>query len=283
MRLASALVVAVAIVAASAGPARAGPARVAALQVALRAARTYGGTIDGIAGRGTVAGVRRFQAAHGLAVDGVAGPHTRRALGRRGRPRLGSRALEAPDRGWDVAELQFLLETHGFPLGTVDGGFGLRTAAALVRFQSWAGLAADGIAGPATLARLRRRPPRARLRYAFPVAGPIGDRFGPRGNGFHPGIDFPVPRGTPVHAAGTGCVSFAGSTTGGYGKLVVLRHSHGMTSWYAHLSSIAVGSGRCVRTGTFLGRVGSSGFSTGPHLHFELRLRGAAVDPLPAL
>jgi murein DD-endopeptidase MepM/ murein hydrolase activator NlpD len=266
----------------AAAPAQAG-SRAAALQSALHAKGLYAGTIDGIAGPGTRAAVRRFQARRGLAVDGIAGPATRRALGRRGRPSLGRRPIGRGDRGWDVAALQFLLETHGFPLGPVDGDLGPRGIAALMRFQAWAGLAADGVAGPATLARLRRPRPRSILRFAWPMRAAIGDRFGPRGTGFHPGLDFPAPYGTPVAAAGYGCVSFAGYDSGGYGNLVIVAHRFGMTSWYAHLSSIAVGRGTCVVAGTRIGRVGTTGYSTGPHLHFELRVRGAAVNPLSGL
>jgi murein DD-endopeptidase MepM/ murein hydrolase activator NlpD len=232
-----------------------------------------------VRGPQTTAGVRRFQARRGLVVDGVAGPATRRALGRRGRPRLGTRALLSGARGWDVAGLQFLLARHGFPSGAVDGGLGPRTAAALRRFQAWAGLAADGVAGAATLARLRGPPPTSPLVFALPVSAPVGDGFGPRGNGFHTGDDFPVPRGTPIAAAGRGCVSFAGWSEGGYGNLVVIQHRLGMTSWYAHLSAISVRPGTCVVAGDRIGRAGSTGRATGPHLHFELRLRGAAVPP----
>jgi peptidoglycan hydrolase-like protein with peptidoglycan-binding domain len=254
-------------------------AGVAALQVALRAKRLYAGTIDGVRGPMTIAGVRRFQARRGLVVDGIAGPATRRALGRRGRPRLGARTLAAGKSGWDVAALQFLLATHGFPSGPFDGGLGPRTDAALRRFQAWAGLAADGLAGPATIARLRRPPPTSPLVFAPPVQAAVGDRFGPRGNGFHPGIDYPVAAGTTIRAGGRGCVSWAGWTSGGYGKLVVIGHRLGMTSWYAHLSRITARPGECVVAGTPIGRAGSTGNSTGPHLHFELRLRGAAVAP----
>jgi murein DD-endopeptidase MepM/ murein hydrolase activator NlpD len=264
-------------------PAQAASPDSAALQVALRALGLYDGTVDGIAGPATREAVRRFQARRGLAVDGIAGPRTRRALGRRGRPRLGSRPLRAPARGWDVAGLQFLLAAHGFPSGEVDGGLGPRTSAALVSFQGWAGLTADGVAGPATLGALGRAPPRSPLRFASPLAVPYGDRFGPRGNRFHTGLDLPAPTGTPVAAAGRGCVESAGRTSGGYGRLVVIRHRSGMTSWYAHLSRISVRPGACVVAGTRIGRVGSSGRATGPHLHFELRLRGAAIDPLTGL
>jgi len=258
------------------------PARVssdvAALQVALRAKGLYGGTVDGVAGPGTRAAVRALQARRGLAVDGVAGPRTRRALGRRGRPRLGSRPLSVPARGWDVAALQFLLARHGFPSGPVDGGLGPRSDAALRRFQAWAGLGADGVAGPATLAALRRPPPRSILRFLAPLGVAPTDRFGPRGAMFHTGQDYPAPLGTPVGAAGRGCVESVGWIDG-YGRVVVIRHRLGMTSWYAHLSRISVPRGRCVVAGDRIGRVGSTGRSTGPHLHFELRLNGAAVDP----
>ena len=255
----------------------------AALQAALRAERLYGGDVDGVAGPMTRSAVRRLQVRRGLAVDGIAGPQTRRALGRRGRPSLGSRPLREGARGWDVAALQFLLARHGFPSGPVDGGLGPRTAAALRRFQAWTGTAADGVAGPATLAHLRRAPPRSLLRFAWPVGSPVGDRFGPRGARFHTGIDFPAAAGTPVAAAGYGCVESAGWSAGGYGNLVVLRHRQGMTSWYAHLERIAVRSGACLRAGDRVGAVGATGNATGPHLHFELRVRGAAVDPLTGL
>ena len=212
--------------------------------------------------------MRRFQARRGLAVDGIAGPVTRRALGRRGRPRLGTRVLAGGARGWDVAGLQFLLGRHGFPSGAVDGGLGPRTDGALRRFQAWAGLAADGLAGAATLSRLRRPPPSSPLIFAVPVAAPVGDRFGPRGSGFHTGIDFPVAAGTRIGAAGRGCVSFAGWSAGGYGNLVVVEHRLGMTSWYAHLSGVAVRRGECVVAG---------------HVHRPRRLDGPLDRAAPAL
>jgi murein DD-endopeptidase MepM/ murein hydrolase activator NlpD len=263
----------------TASAASAQSADVAALQVALRAKRLYAATIDGVYGPLTTAGVRAFQARRGLAVDGVAGSATRRALGWRGRPRLGMRTLAAGAAGWDVASLQFLLARHGFPSGAFDGLLGARTDAAVRRFQSWAELAADGLAGRATISRLRTPPPVSPLIFAPPVAAPIGDLFGPRGDRFHSGVDYPVAAGTTIRAAGRGCVSFAGWSPGGYGHLVVISHRLGMTSWYAHLSAITVRAGNCVVAGTPIGRAGSTGHSTGPHLHFELRLRGAAVAP----
>lgn len=268
---------------APAGARAAGSADIAALQVALRASGLYAGTIDGVAGPGTTRAVRIFQSRNGLGVDGVVGSSTRVALGRRGRPSLGSRVLHQGLSGWDVAALQFRLAWHGFPSGRVDGGFGSHVDAAVRGFQRYAGLGSDGVVGPGTLAALRGPIPRSPIWLVAPLRYRIGDGFGPRGNGFHPGIDFPAPVGTPVSAAGRGRVVFAGWDSTGYGNLVVIEHPQGVRSMYGHLSRIDLRSGQSVVAGTPVGRVGTTGFSTGPHLHFELRLRGAAVNPLTAL
>jgi murein DD-endopeptidase MepM/ murein hydrolase activator NlpD len=282
VRAALALVLA-ALLYAPAGAGAAGNADVAALQVALRAVGLYGGTIDGIAGSATASAVTRFQRQHGLAADGVAGPATRAALGRRGGPSFGARVLRRGASGWDVAALQFRLAWRGFPSGDFDGGLGSHTEAALRRFQSYAGIGADGVAGQITLQALRSPIPRSPIWLVPPLNWRIGDRFGPRGDGFHPGIDYPAPAGTPVAAAGRGVVVFAGWDASGYGNLVVVEHPLGVRSMYAHLSSIAVRRGQQLAAGSRVGLVGTTGFSTGPHLHFELRLKGAALDPLTAL
>jgi peptidoglycan hydrolase-like protein with peptidoglycan-binding domain len=265
----------------------------AALQVALKALRLYSGAIDGVAGPGTRRAVRRFQRRRGLPADGVAGPRTRRALGRRGRPRLGSRTMRTGHRGWDVAALQFLLRRRGADPGGIDGGYGAGTAAAVRRFQRSRGLGADGVAGPATVRALRsgrsaRRSsrggaPSGPVRFLRPIAAPMSDGFGHRGSRPHHGIDFPAGSGTPVTAAGVGTVSSAGYNAFGYGNLVVVSHRLGFETWYAHLSSIAVGVGQPVSGGVLVGRVGSTGHSSGPHLHWEVRLHGTPIDPLPRL
>lgn len=256
----------------------------AALQVALHARLLYHGPIDGVDGPATTAAVRRFQRRAGLAVDGVVGRQTRAALGRYGRHALGSRPLGRGAFGWDVAELQFQLAWHGFPSGSFDGRLGARTAAALWRFQRFAGLPTVGIAGPATIAALGTRRPISPISLTWPLrVVRIGDPFGPRGNRFHAGIDLIAARGTPVAAAGSGRVVWAGFRPGGWGLLVTIAHRDGIRSMYAHLSHVDVRLGQRVTTGERIGLVGATGDATGPHLHFELRVRSAAVDPLTAL
>jgi lysozyme family protein len=270
--------------AAPAGAAAAGDVNVAALQVALSARSLYSGTIDGYAGPQTRAAVRALERRAGLRVDGIAGPRVRLSLGRLGRHPLGSRTMHTGDVGWDVAALEFRLAWHGFPSGNFDGGYGGQVAAAVRGFQRWAGLPADGVAGPATLGALRRHPiPASPLRLLRPSGAPIGDGFGPRANRFHSGVDFLARFGAAVRAAGSGRVAFAGFNSGGYGNLVVIDHGLGVSSWYAHLSSIAVRHGQSVGAGALVGRVGATGDATGPHLHFEVRLRGAVVNPLTAI
>jgi len=256
---------------------------VAALQVGLHSRGLYRGPIDGITGPATQRAIRKLQKRARLEVDGVVGPKTRRALGRFARHRLGQRQLRLGNAGWDVASLQFRLAEHGFPSGSFDGIFGPHIHRALRRFQEWAGLKPDGVAGPATLAALRRAAPTIPLPLSWPlIAHVIGSPFGPRGERWHTGIDLPAPLGTPVYSARAGEVVWAG-WRGDYGFLVTVAHGHGVRSMYAHLSRIDVRVGVWIGEGVRVGLVGATGDATGPHLHFEVRMRGAAADPLGAL
>lgn len=121
-------------------------------------------------------------------------------------------------------------------------------------------------------------------KFAWPVAGRIQSGFGNRYhpifgyNRFHSGIDIVASYGTPVKAADGGQVVQAGYF-GGYGYSVMLYHGGGFATWYAHLSSINVSMGQSVQRGQVIGLVGSTGWTTGPHLHFEVRINGAAQDP----
>lgn len=125
--------------------------------------------------------------------------------------------------------------------------------------------------------------------YLWPLehAGVVTSRFGPRylsvaGNTFHRGLDIAAPEGAVVRAARAGMVSFSG-WGGAYGYVVYLEHGDGSQTRYAHLQAPGEAVGRTLAAGEGLGAVGSSGASTGPHLHFELRFQGEAVDPQPYL
>ncbi len=117
-----------------------------------------------------------------------------------------------------------------------------------------------------------------------PVPGSITSNFGRRRHpilGYarmHRGVDFRAGHGTPIVAAADGRVTFAGRN-GGYGRTVKLSHADGLSTLYAHMSRIAVSNGARVRRGQVIGYVGSSGLSTGPHLHYELYRNGAAINP----
>ena len=113
----------------------------------------------------------------------------------------------------------------------------------------------------------------------WPVSGPVTSGFGLRWGRMHEGIDIAVAEGTPVRAAGAGTVIYAG-WMGGYGNLVVVDHGNGLSTAYAHNSSLGVGVGQSVTAGQVVSYSGNTGNSTGPHVHFEVRVNGSAVDPL---
>ena len=114
---------------------------------------------------------------------------------------------------------------------------------------------------------------------AWPVSGPVTSGFGIRWGRMHEGIDIAVAEGTPVRAAAAGTVIYAG-WMGGYGNLVVVDHGNGVSTAYAHNSSLGVGVGQSVAAGQVVSYSGNTGNSTGPHVHFEVRVNGSAVDPL---
>ncbi|MBX3531132.1 MAG: peptidoglycan DD-metalloendopeptidase family protein [Rhizobiaceae bacterium] len=115
----------------------------------------------------------------------------------------------------------------------------------------------------------------------YPVSSSFGVRRDPLIGrpAMHAGMDFRVPYGLPVRASGAGKVVKA-SWNGGYGRMVEVEHADGFTTRYAHMSKISVEVGDEVQRGTIVGAVGSSGRSTGPHLHYEVRREGTAIDPL---
>jgi murein DD-endopeptidase MepM/ murein hydrolase activator NlpD len=137
--------------------------------------------------------------------------------------------------------------------------------------------------------RRPQAPAMAPYGLSWPAEGPLTSPFGERdhmmgggGTQFHAGIDISLPTGTPVQAAQEGIVVFAGYN-GAYGKAVKLDHPNGVSTLYAHNSRILVHVGQTVKAGQVICLSGSTGRSTGPHLHFEVHKNGLPVDPLPSL
>lgn len=114
--------------------------------------------------------------------------------------------------------------------------------------------------------------------WTWPTSGTLTSGFGYRWGRLHAGIDIGAPTGTPIHAAKGGVVSYAG-VMGGYGNIIVVDHGGGMTTRYAHQSQLGASVGQTVRAGDRIGYVGSTGASTGPHLHFEVRINDNPQNP----
>ena len=114
-----------------------------------------------------------------------------------------------------------------------------------------------------------------------PVSGIISSRFGSRSSirsSAHTGLDIAASTGTPIIAAASGTVTFSGRK-GSYGYLIVITHSNGVQTYYGHCSKLYVSAGTKVSQGQTIAAVGSTGNSTGPHLHFEIRVNGIAYNP----
>ena len=119
----------------------------------------------------------------------------------------------------------------------------------------------------------------------WPARGEVSSPFGLRWNGsdFHPGIDIANDFGTPIVATADGIVTDAGWNAGGYGNKVDIDHGNGIMTRYGHAQSIVVRPGQQVRRGQIIAYMGSTGFSTGPHVHYEVRINGEPVNPAPYL
>ncbi len=120
----------------------------------------------------------------------------------------------------------------------------------------------------------------------IPASGRISSRFGnrvdpvtKRRHSFHKGMDISAPEGTAVYAAEKGVVVEAGYKKNGYGNLIIIKHGNDIATYYGHLSRIVISNGDKVSKGTLIGKVGSTGKSTGPHLHFEIRKGDQALNP----
>ena len=111
-----------------------------------------------------------------------------------------------------------------------------------------------------------------------PVGGTITSRFGRRSSGIHTGLDIATSSGTPIKAASSGRVIYSGYK-GSYGYLVIIEHTDSVQTYYAHCSRLYVNVGQTVNQGDTIAAVGSTGNSTGPHLHLEIRVNGVAKNP----
>lgn len=132
----------------------------------------------------------------------------------------------------------------------------------------------------------KRSSPTVKPRKGFlvwPTKGTLTSRFGMRNGRKHEGIDIAAPKGTPVHAAAGGEVVFSGWGPTGYGKMVIIKHQHHLTTLYAHNSKLFAKKGRRVKKGQKISLMGSTGRSTGSHLHFEVRNDTHPKDPIKYL
>lgn len=144
--------------------------------------------------------------------------------------------------------------------------------------------AAKAVATKAAAAKAAAAARARAIRWVLPISHyRLSSNYGPRWGRMHAGIDFAAPIGTPLVAMHAGTVTFAGQQSG-YGNKVEIRYTDGTVSYYGHMSSISVHQGQWVAAGELVGRVGSTGHSTGPHLHLEIHPHGGGpVNPYPWL
>ena len=149
-------------------------------------------------------------------------------------------------------------------------------------------IAAQAAEAPTVPGSSSGAPPSGGGQFAWPASGPVTSGFGYRvhpifgDTRLHSGIDIGAAYGAGVYAAGDGRVSYVGAMSG-YGNVVIIDHGRGLSTTYNHLSAFSVSSGQSVSRGTQVGAVGCTGYCTGPHLHFEVRVNGVPVDPMPYL
>ncbi len=195
---------------------------------------------------------------------------------------LSDRVEAVEDTSRKLAEKSGVIHENGLP-GTGGPALPLESDSLVALEQKTSRLEKDLRAYEAVLRERGYTP------SVWPVEGKLESGFGGRRNPFgggsyefHSGQDIDAPWGASVMAGGTGKISFVGWQSG-YGQLVVIDHGGGLTTRYGHLSHIGVSQGQIVQRAQFVGKVGSSGRSTGPHLHYEVRINDEPVNPLQYL
>ena len=119
----------------------------------------------------------------------------------------------------------------------------------------------------------------AKGHFIWPVRGKVTQEFGMRGTVKHGGIDISAPMGTPIRASSSGKVIYSGNEIEGFGNIIIIKHSQGFITVYAHNETNYVAEGEKVERGQIIGRVGNTGRTSGPHLHFEIRKNNRIVNP----
>jgi len=120
---------------------------------------------------------------------------------------------------------------------------------------------------------------KGRFMWPVPQFYKVSSHFGPRGRKHHDGIDIPAPKGTPIVASDSGLVIYADNGIRGYGNMIVIAHTDGVYTVYAHNRTNKVSKGEKVKRGELIAEVGNTGRSTGPHLHFEIRVKNSVRNP----
>ncbi len=244
-------------------------------------ARAHGVAVEALAAANGIGDEDVIYVGQRLVVPGVsAAPAPRPAPRPASRPRAGRSVTVVVEPGqtlWDLAQ------TYGVTVDAIVEANGLANGNLVRPGQR---LVIPGAAADVPRRVVSGAPSGSAVSIArgfqWPARGTLRSRFGWRWRRHHDGIDIAAPYGTPIYAAKAGRVIFAGWYYG-YGRTVILDHGNGVSTLYGHASRLLVRVGDRVEAGQLIARVGSTGYSTGPHLHFEIRVNGRPLNPLKYL